>query len=69
MGHYDDCRDGYCGCGQPEGVIWACGREGCYKYHTWLLENNQPAYKKLMVKLREMEESHKLKKSMTVYQG
>lgn len=57
MGHYDECREGYCGCGQAEGVIWACGREGCTKYHTWLRDHNPPAYKKLMAKLKARQEA------------
>lgn len=42
MGHYDNCRDGYCpGCGQAEGVIWACGKEGCLKFHQHLRNTGQ----------------------------
>jgi hypothetical protein len=57
MGHYDDCREGYCGCGQPDGLVWNCGRRGCSKFHTWLQKNNPAEYEKLMAELKAQQET------------
>ena len=51
MGHHDGCREGYCGCGQPEGFVWACGRRGCSSYHKWLETNDPAKHKKLLAEL------------------
>ena len=57
MGHYDDCRPGYCvDCGQAEGVIWGCGREYCKTYHEFLRRDHPEDYQKLMLKIKVEKE-------------
>jgi len=49
MGHYDNCRPGYCAaCGQAEGIVWDCGRRNCSSYHIFLKEHDIIKYLQLM---------------------